>query len=86
MSGISRAAASRWSIRGKRHDRGHRGLRLETDHQLLSGCRDDVLRKVNGAWKVRRRTIVLDANVPLNKKLSVFLLPSAKGSGSFEAL
>jgi 3-phenylpropionate/cinnamic acid dioxygenase small subunit len=46
---------------------------LETDHQLLSGCRDDVLRKVNGAWKVRRRTIVLDANVLLDKNLSVFL-------------
>ena len=29
---------------------------LETDHQLLSGCREDVLRKMNGAWKVRRRT------------------------------
>ena len=46
---------------------------LETDHQLLSGCREDVLRKVNGAWKVRRRTIVLDANVLLDKNLSVFL-------------
>ena len=46
---------------------------LETDHQLLSGRRDDVLREVNGAWKVRRRTIVLDANVLLDKNLSVFL-------------
>jgi 3-phenylpropionate/cinnamic acid dioxygenase small subunit len=46
---------------------------LETDHQLLSGCREDVLRNVNGAWKVRRRTIVLDANVLLDKNLSVFL-------------
>ncbi len=46
---------------------------LETDHQLLSGCREDVLRKANGAWKVRRRTIVLDANVLLDKNLSVFL-------------
>src|SRR6202035_137451 len=46
---------------------------LETDHQILSGCRDDVLRKVNGAWKVRRRTIVLDANVLLDQNLSVFL-------------
>jgi hypothetical protein len=46
---------------------------LETDHQLLSGCREDLLRKVNGAWKVARRTIVLDANVSLDKKLSVFL-------------
>ena len=40
---------------------------LETDHQLLSGCREDVLRKVNGAWKVSRRTIVLDANVLLDR-------------------
>jgi 3-phenylpropionate/cinnamic acid dioxygenase small subunit len=46
---------------------------LETDHQLLSGCREDVLRKVSGAWKVARRTIVLDANVLLDKNLSVFL-------------
>ena len=46
---------------------------LETDHQLLSGCREDLLRKVNGAWKVRSRTIVLDANVLLDKNLSVFL-------------
>jgi 3-phenylpropionate/cinnamic acid dioxygenase small subunit len=46
---------------------------LETDHQLLSGCREDLLRNVNGAWKVARRTIVLDANVLLDKNLSVFL-------------
>jgi 3-phenylpropionate/cinnamic acid dioxygenase small subunit len=46
---------------------------LETDHQLLSGCRDDVLRRVADAWKIARRTIVLDANVLLDKNLSVFL-------------
>jgi 3-phenylpropionate/cinnamic acid dioxygenase small subunit len=46
---------------------------LETDHQLLSGRREDLLRKVDGAWKVARRTIVLDANVLLDKNLSVFL-------------
>ena len=46
---------------------------LETDHQLLSGCREDLLRKVEGAWKVAKRTIVLDANVLLDKNLSVFL-------------
>jgi 3-phenylpropionate/cinnamic acid dioxygenase small subunit len=46
---------------------------LETDSQLLSGCREDVLRKVDGAWRVARRTIVLDANVLLDKNLSVFL-------------
>jgi 3-phenylpropionate/cinnamic acid dioxygenase small subunit len=46
---------------------------LETDHQLLSGYREDVLRKVAGGWKVAKRTIVLDANVLLDKNLSVFL-------------
>ena len=46
---------------------------LETDHQLLSGYREDVLRRVKGAWKIARRTIVLDANVLLDKNLSVFL-------------
>jgi 3-phenylpropionate/cinnamic acid dioxygenase small subunit len=46
---------------------------LETDHQLLSGYREDLLRKIEGAWKVARRTIVLDANVLLDKNLSVFL-------------
>ena len=36
--------------------------------------REDVLRKVNRGWKVARRTIVLDADVLLNKNLGVFLL------------
>jgi 3-phenylpropionate/cinnamic acid dioxygenase small subunit len=46
---------------------------LETDHQLLSGYREDVLRRVDDGWKVARRMIVLDANVLLDKNLSVFL-------------
>jgi 3-phenylpropionate/cinnamic acid dioxygenase small subunit len=46
---------------------------LETDHQLLSGCREDLLRKVEGVWRIAKRTIVLDANVLLDKNLSVFL-------------
>jgi 3-phenylpropionate/cinnamic acid dioxygenase small subunit len=46
---------------------------LETDHQLLSGCREDVLRPVEGGWQIAKRTIVLDANVLLDKNLSVFL-------------
>jgi 3-phenylpropionate/cinnamic acid dioxygenase small subunit len=46
---------------------------LETDHQILSGCREDVLRKVDDGWKIAKRTIVLDANVLLDKNLSVFL-------------
>jgi hypothetical protein len=40
---------------------------LELDHQLLSGCREDLLRQVNGAWKVARRTIVPDIDVLLDK-------------------
>ena len=46
---------------------------LETDHQILSGYREDVLRRAEGGWKIARRTIVLDANVLLDKNLSVFL-------------
>ena len=46
---------------------------LETDHQLLAGSRDDVLRRVNGAWKIAKRTVLLDANVLLDKNLSIFL-------------
>ena len=46
---------------------------LETDHQLLAGSREDVLRRIDGAWKVAKRTIVLDANVLLDKNLSIFL-------------
>ena len=46
---------------------------FETDSQLLSGCREDRLRPVAGAWKIARRTVVLDANVLLDKNLSVFL-------------
>jgi 3-phenylpropionate/cinnamic acid dioxygenase small subunit len=46
---------------------------LETDQQLFAGSREDVLRQVDGAWKVARRTIVLDANVLLDKNLTIFL-------------
>ena len=46
---------------------------LETDHQLLAGSREDVLRRANGGWKIAKRTIVLDANVLLDKNLSIFL-------------
>ena len=45
---------------------------LETDQQLFAGSREDVLRQVNGTWKVAKRTIVLDANVLLDKNLSIF--------------
>jgi 3-phenylpropionate/cinnamic acid dioxygenase small subunit len=45
---------------------------LETDQQLLAGYREDLLRRVDGAWKIAKRTIVLDANVLPDKNLSVF--------------
>jgi hypothetical protein len=32
-----------------------------------------VLRRVKGAWKIAKRTILLDANVLLDKNLSIFL-------------
>lgn len=45
---------------------------LETDQDLYAGYREDVLRREGDAWKVARRTIVLDANVILSKNISVF--------------
>ena len=45
---------------------------LETDQDLYAGMREDLLRQVDGAWKVCKRTIVLDANVLLTKNVSVF--------------
>ena len=44
----------------------------ETDENIFAGSREDELRIVDGAWKIRRRTIVLDSNVILAKNLSVF--------------
>lgn len=45
---------------------------LEHDEDFFVGSREDVLRKVNGEWKIAKRTIVLDANVIHAKNLSVF--------------
>ena len=44
----------------------------ETEENLFAGYRDDLLRPVNGSWKIARRTIVLDSNVIMAKNLSVF--------------
>jgi 3-phenylpropionate/cinnamic acid dioxygenase small subunit len=46
--------------------------RLETETDLLVGKREDVLRKVDGSWKIARRKIVLDQSVLLVKNLTVF--------------
>lgn len=46
--------------------------RVETETDVLVGRREDVLRRVNGGWKIARRRIVLDQNVLLAKNLTVF--------------
>jgi 3-phenylpropionate/cinnamic acid dioxygenase small subunit len=46
--------------------------RVETETDFLVGKREDLLRRVNGGWKIARRTIVLDQSVLLAKNLTVF--------------
>ena len=46
--------------------------RVETETDFLVGKREDVLRRVDGSWKIARRKIVLDQNVLLAKNLTVF--------------
>ena len=47
--------------------------RVETETDFLVGKREDVLRRVDGGWKIARRKIILDQNVLLAKNLTVFL-------------
>ncbi|WGL50784.1 3-phenylpropionate/cinnamic acid dioxygenase subunit beta [Nocardioides sp. BP30] len=44
----------------------------ETATALYSGYRQDVLHPVDGSWKISDRTVVLDANVILDKNLAIF--------------
>mgnify|MGYP002529010228 CR=1 FL=1 len=44
----------------------------ETYENMFAGSREDILRRVEGTWKIAKRTIVLDSNVILAKNLSVF--------------
>ena len=46
--------------------------RLQDETDFFVGKREDVLRKVDGAWKIARRHITLDQNVLLAKNLTVF--------------
>lgn len=46
--------------------------RGETEQDFYVGGRQDTLRNVGGAWKIARRTIVLDQNVLLAKNVSIF--------------
>ena len=47
--------------------------RVETETDILVGKREDVLRRVNGAWKIARRMVVLDQSVLLAKNLTFFI-------------
>ena len=47
--------------------------RVETETDLLVGKREDVLRRVDGVWKIARRMVVLDQNVLLAKNLTFFI-------------
>ena len=46
--------------------------RAESEQDFYVGARQDVLRRVDGAWKIARRKLVLDQNVLLPKNVSVF--------------
>lgn len=46
--------------------------RLQDETDLFIGKREDMLRRVNGQWKIARRKILLDQNVLLAKNLTVF--------------
>jgi 3-phenylpropionate/cinnamic acid dioxygenase small subunit len=46
--------------------------RAETEQDLYVGARQDVLRQVDGVWKIAHRKIILDQNVLLAKNVSIF--------------
>lgn len=46
--------------------------RVQYETYLFVGKRTDILRKVDGQWKLRRREIILDQNVLLAKNLTMF--------------
>lgn len=46
--------------------------RGEIEQDWYIGRREDILRRVDGAWRIARRKIVLDQNVLLAKNVSIF--------------
>lgn len=46
--------------------------RSETEQDFYVGARRDVLRRVDGTWKIASRKIILDQNVLLAKNVSIF--------------
>lgn len=47
-------------------------VRLEADEDTFFGRREDVLRRVNGDWKIARRTVVLGHGVLRARSISFF--------------
>ena len=46
--------------------------RAETEQDFFVGARKDVLRQVNGSWKIASRRLILDQTVILAKNVSIF--------------
>jgi len=46
--------------------------RGETEQDFYVGAREDLLRRIGGAWKIARRGLTLDQNVLTAKNLSIF--------------
>ena len=46
--------------------------RAETEQDFYVGARQDVLRHVDGAWKIAQRKLILDQNVLSAKNVSIF--------------
>ena len=47
--------------------------RMENDQDMFVGERQDILRRVDGGFKIAKRTIILDQAVLTAKNISVFL-------------
>ena len=47
--------------------------RMDNDQDIFVGMRKDILRRVNGGFKIARRTIILDQAVLAAKNISIFL-------------
>ena len=46
--------------------------RMEVDQDIFVGTRQDILRRVNGGFKIARRTTILDQAVLAAKNISIF--------------
>ena len=46
--------------------------RGEMEQDFYVGARDDLLRRIDGSWRIARRRLILDQNVVMAKNLSIF--------------